>query len=162
MTRAAAILILLIVVSAAPAAADFEEPPRLVIDVKGAMLVGTFPAAIDKLDDGDPVPDAGLDPVSRAIHNLTTEPCFVHLELRLAYRSVNGETPTGTEEAVLRLRLEDANGTVLEDHLVTGGAEHIAHDAALATNATYVVALHHMLGPRVTYDLEGWLHHNCP
>ncbi|MBW3581525.1 MAG: hypothetical protein KY455_00350 [Euryarchaeota archaeon] len=154
-------LALVLGATAMPVSADLGEPPLHALDVDGALLVGTYPAAVGKLDDGDPIPDMGLDPVSRAIWEFTTQPCFLYAEVIMTYRTEPGNDTLVSEEAILRVRLVDNDGMVKGDWLATGGHLHRVHDEPLATNQTYTVEVHHMVGPRVVYDLDVWLHHGC-
>lgn len=158
----ASIVVILLGAMTPPVSADSHEGPRHVLDTEGTLLVGTWPAAIEKLDDGDPLPDQGLPPPSKASWRFNSTECHRYVEIVVGYNSATADEPYGNEEAILRLRLIDPEGVTLGDWLVTGGHAHHAPDAPLAGNTTHHVEVHHMLGPPVQFALDVWLHHGCP
>lgn len=146
MTTRAVRAVLLALVLALPAA--LASGSAVVLDASGALLVGLAGVGVGDVDDDDPVPDSGLDPVSLARHPFAIARCGA---LLVVFEFESATTALlGREEAVMQVEIDDPSGATLHAALATGGYAEFAIDGPLAPG-DYVASVFHLIGAGAEY-----------
>lgn len=151
-TRRAIWLVALLVIAPGVHASLQEE--RVVLQTGGELLAGTLVVAIGDVDDGDPVPEAGLAPVSHASHAFHVPDCPSWLTVEFSYASITraaGPAPVLGEEASMRLEIRTPDGQrVTEPWLATNGTgNHVTGELGPGPFEFHVI---HLLGGPVEYN----------
>lgn len=152
MTRPGIGLVALLVLTPVVHASIDEE--REVLEAEGELLAGTLVVAVGDIDDGDPVPEAGLAPVSHASHGFHIDHCPAWLTVEFNYASITraaGPAPVLGEEASMRLEIRTPDGhTVAGPWLATNGTgTYVSGELGPGAFELHVI---HLLGGPIAYN----------
>lgn len=123
---------------------------QTVLDVDGGLLLGTAGVGIGEVDDGEPVPDQGLAPVSHVAHPFTLTRCDRFLAVDVLYESLTRQA-RGEEDALLQVEIQDADSQTVEAWLVGDGSLEVATQEAHPPGR-YTLDLFHLAGGPLMYN----------
>lgn len=162
---------LVVALSMAPALVAAHHGDTLLpyVDASGHFVAGLGVAGVGALDDGDPVPDAGVGPISlaRIPFAVGTHPC--HPDLQILLTATENAT-AGTQEAALivpyrfQLKLVDASGATLPGAVFDfegSGSARYPLPPEHARGSMLTADLYMLVGADATWALgiRGWLQH---
>lgn len=148
MTRTLAVLTVLLITAGPVVHASGHG--EVVLDIDGGLLLGTAGVGIGEIDDGEPVPDQGLAPVSHVAHPFTLTRCDRFLAVDVLYESLT-RPARGEEDAILQVEIQNSGGETVEAWLVGDGSLQVATRDAYPPGR-YSLDLFHVAGGPLTYN----------